>query len=38
MPDNKKNKKTVECEGDGDTSSCWCTWNSSQKLGKKWKN
>ena len=31
---NKKNKKTMEQEGDDDTSSNWCTWNDLQRIGK----
>ena len=30
----KKNKKTMEHEGDGDTNCNWCTWNNPQKIGK----
>ena len=28
----QRTKKTVKC--DSDTSCSWCTWNSSQRLGK----
>ena len=27
-------EKSVEQEGDGDASCCWCTWNDPKRLGK----
>ena len=31
---NNNNKKTMEHEGDGDTSYNWCAWNDLQRFGK----
>ncbi len=31
-------KKTMEHEGDGDTSCNWCTWNNTRKIGKRTEN